>query len=190
LTTLAPRIYFNLYRAFNIYQKGLALLPRVWLGLIVAELGLSFMDDAATRWLNNSQPIPASTVDRGMKLHNVAGGNLSWNFPKIDDWQPKVGSATSVRTHGNASSNALLNSIRKDLNHIYDIERKPLGGNTANGRLIEIKPGQIQIKNLLVGVPKNQAHWLRVQTFRDSIRKLQTQYNTVIKVVPVKGWKK
>jgi RHS repeat-associated protein len=187
---VAWRMFAATYRAFRMYQWMLYQLPRVWLALMGLDLGLAFLDVAATAWLNNNQTIPASHVDRGVTLHNIAGGNLGLNFPKIDDWRPAYGVATSIKTHGVSSPDSLIKAITTDLRAIQDIERTKLTGLTASGSRVTVQTGQIRLKCLLVGVPQNQAHWLQMQSFRNTIRNLRVQYRTVIKTVPVKGWKK
>ncbi|HIJ72031.1 MAG TPA: hypothetical protein HPP87_11820, partial [Planctomycetes bacterium] len=187
-TTVAPRLYFNLYRAFMLYQWAMYQMPRVYLALGAIDVSLTILDNMATTWLNNTQTIPAGNFDRGMMLHNMTGSNLGRTFPTIDHFENGV--AVSIKTHSRATQSSFFTAVRSDLRSMVGIENIRLTGRSAGGFPIRIEPGDIQTKCLLVAIPQTQSRWLFMESFRNSIRQLQTQYRTTIKVVPVKGWKK
>jgi len=109
----------------------------------------------------------------------------------IDDLRNRV--ATYVRTHSRRSPEELLNAIRKDLKELHNIENRVLSGTTsaANGsKNVVILPGSIDIKVLQVGIPENTVSHLQANGFQTALQNLANGARTIIRIVPVRGWRR
>lgn len=160
-----------------------------WMDRATIALGaLELMDRATVAWLNNPDQIPAGAGPRGYKIEEITPRNLGGNFPKIDDFRENV--ATSIKSHAVSSPEALAKSIRRDLRALDGIENTTLRGNNYLGQRVIIPQGEIQIKVLLVAIPETDAMFLNNPQFRSTVRQLHETYRTVIRVVPVKGWRR
>jgi RHS repeat-associated protein len=188
---VAPAYALAMFRLTTLYLRALTWIPRVQLALMATTIGLEFLDTAANAWLNNTDPIPPGDVTRGQFLEQKAGANLGGNYPKIDDF--RNGHATSFKSRSRGTMADLLKVIEDDLEDIKDIENQTLNGVTsvANGRQrVIIRPGDIQAKSLMVGIPENQRSFLSIPVFRETIRRLSDAYRTTIRIIPVRGFRR
>ena len=172
----------------------LTAIPRIEFYLTATVTSLAFLEGATEAWIRNNQTMPNAAGAtpqenwaRGTALEGRTPANLGGNFEAIDDF--RHGHATSVKTHGVATQERLVAAIRKDLRAIDGIENRELRGTTNAGVFHRIRAGSIQSKGLLVGIPQNQAAWL-TPAFRQQITNMAQRFKTVIRVVPVRNWRR
>jgi RHS repeat-associated protein len=159
-----------------------------WADRLTIVLGtLELLNMATSAWLSNTQPISNGPSPRGFQLEAMTGKNLGKSFPKIDDFRDGVG--TSIKSHAVGSPRALVSSIRRDLRDLVGIESRTLQGLDNEGNQFIIKPGEIATKVLVVAIPESDALFLSGTELRGALEEFHETYETVIRVVPVRGWK-
>ena len=167
--------------------------PLVLAGTAGVSAALTVIDQGAQALLRNSTPIPPGNFPRGRLIEETYGANLAGNFPRIDDWRPNIGLATSVRSHNLQSVEAYITAIEADAGRLVDIEKMQLAGYTsdANGHFLrEILPGEIRQKALVVAIPEAEVSLLQNPQVRVALQRISETSRAIIRLVPVKGWKR
>jgi RHS repeat-associated protein len=161
--------------------------------IIAGAAALTAVDTGTQALLKNTEPVPAGNFSYGRFVEEKYGVNLGGNYPKIDDWRPESGVATSVRAHRLASPESYLDAIQRDAQKIGNIEKEALRGYTsiANGsKLVVIQPGDITAKALVVAVPQNDIGFFQRSEVRQALQRISETSRTIIRIVPVRGWKR
>jgi RHS repeat-associated protein len=152
-----------------------------------AEAASEFLDTATQVWSNNTEPIPAGNVPRGIQLEKATQVNLGGNVSYIDGLYGDVG--VSERTHDLASEGAYLESIRTDARKLSRATTTPITGVTTAGKAVEFVAGTVKRTALLVGIPEDHAYLMVRQSFIDGLQRIRDDFHTVIRVVPVRSWR-
>jgi hypothetical protein len=166
-------------------------LPKIEVALTVLEVGMGFLEHASQSLHDTADSLDGlSTAERGRRIEQIAGANLGGNVSGIDDIRfadEDSAFVTSVRSHDVKSPEALLRAIRNDANELYDKSSRTMRGPTSSGRLVAIDPDIVKGRALLVAIPSNRAVWLR--SFTQTLRQIADSTETVVRVVPVRGWR-
>src|SRR5262249_16503667 len=107
--------------------------------------------------------------------------------PGIDDFRNGV--ATQVKTRSYGTEQELLAQINRDAWALRNAGRyRELRGFAAdNVTRVVIKPGDINVRALLIGIPENLRNWITSPTFRSGVQKISDGAQIVIRVVPIRG---
>lgn len=180
------------YYGFQFAARFPTWIPRIEQSLDIIDLGLATLDGMSEALRATADLLDElAPIERGRRIENIAGGNLTGNVSGIDDFRyldgEDTGFATSIRSHDNDSAQGLLNSIRKDLYELYDKSRRTMHGYDDDGVYREFDPDEVGGRGLLVAIPEGRNSWIR--QISDSVRQLADATDTIVRVTPVKNWR-
>ena len=163
------------------------------LGLLdLAAEGATWLDQATRALVAKKHNVPEGWSSRGFYFEEVTRPNLGKSFPTIDHLDEEGRLGISQRSHMSEHPNSfvrmdrLVSAVGRDLRELDGIEQRGLAGNSVMGWR-EYEAGAVRIRGLLVIVPETDAASLSFATGR--IAQLARQYQTVVKVVPARGWR-
>lgn len=191
LVGLSATLFMTLIKLEQIFWATMRVLQYINNGLLIFGAGLKFLDVTCTALLNNTSEIPENQFARGVFIEEKAKVNLGGNFPAIDDF--REGQATQFKTRSLATQESLISKISQDARKLQQAGTKPLSGYSSyrNGHVpVTIMPGQMKTKVLITAIPQNQISWFKSPAFRQALINIQKNTRVVIRVVPVKGWKR
>ncbi len=158
---------------------------RIELAGALSALAFAFVDSGIRAILRNSEAVPAGPNEPGGFLERKFGANAT-AYRDMDDYRD--GTVTSFKTYqANRKSSNLLHQISKVAD---DLGRHPSFRPKKSHQDLPTIPGSaVKARVLVVAIPENRSG-LVSPSFLRTLKQIQQTNNVIIRVLPMKGWKR
>jgi hypothetical protein len=147
---------------------------------------LAFVEASSNLLLNNVDPVEMANNNPGDWVEKQVGANMT-DYEVIDDFRD--GNVTSIKTN-QQSMERLTAAITKEAETLGSRSQDFQPRNSAPASVKPIPISTVQTRTVLFTIPETNAGFLRDSTFIQAVRQIQQSTKVIVRVVPIRGWKK